>query len=348
MPFRLSIRSKLAFALLALTVLTVGISVALTVNRLSLYINDQAIDELLDDRQSVQLIIRLHQKDSRADAAALALRGDLQRAVAEGDHQAIQRIIEQYMRQQGSDTITITDANGTVLARAHAPDHYGDDVTSRSVVAWSLEGQTVETLDYVEGGPIYALGGVPIIDSDESQALLGTIIVGQALDQAFVADLKQSTGEDVSLIVNNRRIYTTLDAGSGRGDITRTDITEHSTISINGHAYHAVYGPLRGQSAVESVGVFGGPGERQVSAQRSAHNGAEADDAQLLEQQALHPDHIRHGDQREIGAVRPPRCRIDGVGPGRAAATAQEVWADDEILVGVDRLAGSHGDIPPA
>ena len=255
MPFRLSIRSKLAFALLALTVLTVGISVALTVNRLSLYINDQAIDELLDDRQSVQLIIRLHQKDSRADAAALALRGDLQRAVAEGDHQAIQRIIEQYMRQQGSDTITITDANGTVLARAHAPDHYGDDVTSRSVVAWSLEGQTVETLDYVEGGPIYALGGVPIIDSDESQALLGTIIVGQALDQAFVADLKQSTGEDVSLIVNNRRIYTTLDAGSGRGDITRTDITEHSTISINGHAYHAVYGPLRGQSAVESVGV---------------------------------------------------------------------------------------------
>lgn len=255
MPFRLSIRSKLALALLALTVLTVGISVALSLNRLSLYINDQAIDELLDDRQSVQLIIRLHQKDARADSAALALRGDLQRAVAERDHGTIQRIIEQYMRQQGSDTITITDANGIVLARAHAPDRYGDDITARSVVEWSLEGQTVETLEYVEGGSIYAVGGVPLIDTNESQMMLGTIIVGQTLDQAFVDDLKDSTSEDVSLIIDGRRLYTTLDAGRDKGSVAQTDITGHSNIDINGQGYHAVYGPLRGQSAVESLGT---------------------------------------------------------------------------------------------
>ncbi|WP_119071658.1 GAF domain-containing protein [Aggregatilinea lenta] len=255
MSFRLSIRSKLALTLLALTVLTVGISVALSLHRLSLYINDQAIDELLDDRQSVQLIIRLHQKDSRADAAALALRGDLQRAVAEGDHQAIQRIIDQYRLQQGSDTITITDPDGLVLARAHDPERYGDSVTSRSVVEWSLQGKTVETLEYVEGDAIYAVGGVPLVDNDAPEALLGAIVVGQALDQVFVDDLKASTGEDVSLIVGGRRLFTTLDVNSSDA-VLQTDITQHSTIDIGGSAYHTVYGPLRGQSAVESVGTI--------------------------------------------------------------------------------------------
>ncbi|HML21038.1 MAG TPA: GAF domain-containing protein [Aggregatilinea sp.] len=255
MPFRLSIRSKLALALLALTVLTVGISVALSLHRLSLYINDQAIDELLDDRQSVQLIIRLHQKDARADAAALALRGDLQTAVADGDHDAIQRIIELYQIQQGDDTITITDGEGIVLARAHAPERYGDSVNDRNVVEWSLQGKTVETLEYVEGGPVYAVGGVPLVSNDADGALLGTIVVGQALDQAFVDDLKQSTGEDVSLIVDNRRVYTTLNVTSRDLDIKNRS-AQHSSIKVDGSAYHAVYGPLRGQSATETLGVI--------------------------------------------------------------------------------------------
>ena len=46
--------------------------------------------------------------------------------------------------------------------------------------------------------------------------------------------------------------------------------------------------------------------------------------------------------------VGPARFRIDAVGPGGAAAAAQDVRADDEVAVRVDGVAGPHHDVPPA
>ena len=47
-------------------------------------------------------------------------------------------------------------------------------------------------------------------------------------------------------------------------------------------------------------------------------------------------------------AVGPARFRVDAVGPRRAAATTQEVGADDEVAVGVDRFARPDDEVPPS
>lgn len=255
MPFRLSIRTKLGLAILALTVLTVGVSVALSLHRLSLYINEQAEDELLDDLQSIQLILRLQQKDARAGAGVLALRGDLQAALAAGDHEEVLRIVEQYRTNQGIDTLTIVDAEGVVIARGHRPDYFGDHVSDQGLGFGALTGASAETLVLDQNRNLLAIGSVPIFDPRSSDTILGAVIAGYTLDQEFVESLKRSTGEDVSLILDNRRRFTTLPDTVG-SLITVTDINTREPIEINDDQYYAVYSPLQGQYATTPLGFL--------------------------------------------------------------------------------------------
>ena len=71
-------------------------------------------------------------------------------------------------------------------------------------------------------------------------------------------------------------------------------------------------------------------------------------DAEMIEQPFLGLDHVADGDHREIEAVGSAGCRIERGGAGRAHAAAEDVGADDEVAVGVDPLARSDHEIPPA
>ncbi len=107
----------------------------------------------------------------------------------------------------------------------------------------------------------------------------------------------------------------------------------------------------RGQVAIAAraghcVRIARGPGQRHVPAQRPADHGQQPLDAQVVDQPPLHLDDVADGDQREIGAVGAAGGRVDAVGPGRAAAAAQDVRADDEVAVGVDRLARARPRCP--
>ena len=100
--------------------------------------------------------------------------------------------------------------------------------------------------------------------------------------------------------------------------------------------------------AGDAVGISRGPGERGMPAERSAHDGAELGDAQMLDQPPLGFDDIADRDDGKIGAVAAAGFGIDAVRPGAAAASAQAVRADDEVAVGVDALARPDQNIPPA
>ena len=95
-------------------------------------------------------------------------------------------------------------------------------------------------------------------------------------------------------------------------------------------------------------GKLRGPGEHHVSAQRSADHCPQPPDAQVIDQPPLHLDDVADGDGGKVRAIAPARGRVDGVGPGRAAAAAENIGTNDEVAIGVDGLARSDHDLPPA
>ena len=68
----------------------------------------------------------------------------------------------------------------------------------------------------------------------------------------------------------------------------------------------------------------------------------------MIDQPPLHFDDVADGDGGEVGGIAAAGGRVDGVGPGRAAAAAQDVRTNDEVAIGVDGLARANQDIPPA
>ena len=99
---------------------------------------------------------------------------------------------------------------------------------------------------------------------------------------------------------------------------------------------------------VDLVGVQDRPLERLHAAERSARNGREPLDAELVEERALRPHHVGDGDDGKIRPVGLAGRRIDGRRPGRPAAPSEEVRGDDEVAIGVERLAGADHAVPPA
>ncbi len=65
-------------------------------------------------------------------------------AVASGDRKAIEALLVPLQTQQKLDFLTVVDARGRVLFRAHNPSRSGDDLHSRRSVALALRGESVQ------------------------------------------------------------------------------------------------------------------------------------------------------------------------------------------------------------
>ena len=98
--------------------------------------------------------------------------------------------------------------------------------------------------------------------------------------------------------------------------------------------------------------VRSGMRDRQLehlhAAHRAADRGEELADAEVVEQQHLRVHHVLDGDHREVGAVGLAGGGVLRGRPGAPAAAADDVGADDEVLVGVEPLAGTDHHVPPA
>jgi methyl-accepting chemotaxis protein len=124
------------------------------------------------------------------------------------DVHSLNQELGRYLKMAGFDTITVTDAKGTVISRPHAPNRIGDSVAAKGYIAPALKGSAATVL---EPGTTIKLGlfyGFPIMLNKKP---VGAVAIGVNLSNPAVLDrLKSMYQAETTLFFGEKRLSTTI------------------------------------------------------------------------------------------------------------------------------------------
>ncbi|MCL1859880.1 MAG: diguanylate cyclase [Oscillospiraceae bacterium] len=207
--FKKSFKVKIilpTFAVLVALVVVINIFLAFRF----LAMREKLIDEkLVANINTLNLFLDESESNSKAAAVSMALNPEVIEAVRERDTYELLRIFNPMQDLYRINYYIIADAEGTVLARTHEPEHSGDSVASQPNIADALNGKVSS---YFETGYIVKVSvcaGAPVYDTDGT--LIGVISAGIRFDTPdTVQVLKKLLNSEVTVFFGDTRIATTI------------------------------------------------------------------------------------------------------------------------------------------
>lgn len=111
-----------------------------------------------------------------------------------------------------SGAATITDINGRVLHRTHLPGEFGDSLGHVDIVRRALSGGAIDfaIVNDLNQFILYAAGPIR-----EQGAVVGTLLIGTPVDDAFVELIKANTGVDLAVIRDRAVMGSTIKTAEG-------------------------------------------------------------------------------------------------------------------------------------
>jgi signal transduction histidine kinase len=136
---------------------------------------------------------------------ASALSGDpaLIEAVARRNRTAAIAILEKTIAVGGFTLTEVGDARGIVLARGHNPTDWGEDKSAQTIITTALAGRTAADIEGGHSG--IAIRGVaplhrPGMTNAAGARPIGTVMVGEAINEEFLATYSRVTGVDLAIL----------------------------------------------------------------------------------------------------------------------------------------------------
>ncbi|MBI9111951.1 methyl-accepting chemotaxis protein [Maridesulfovibrio ferrireducens] len=189
---------------------------------------------------------------------------ELIEAVQSKNYSKLKSVIDLFLRETGVDLITVTDADGKVLARGHS-DRRGDNVNSQATVRSALSNQS--QVGVVRGTEVpFSLRASSPVKYDGR--VIGTVSLGVSLNkESFVDDIKEFTGLEVTVFNKETRAMTTIFKSGQR--VVGTRISNPEVIStvldrgavflarnnILGKEFQTAYWPIKGISG-QNLGMW--------------------------------------------------------------------------------------------
>jgi len=217
-----SFKSKIILpTIIVLIVLTAVLTVFISVKFLS-YSNKLIDQKVIADTNSLRLHVNNGRSYSKTAAVSMACNPEVIKAVKSRDRAEILRVSAFALELYQINFFTVTDENGIVLARTHAPDTFGDSLTNQQGIKNALDGK-VST--YFEAGTVVKVSvrtGAPVRDADGT--LIGVVSTGVRFDTNEVVDeLKELFHSDVTVCLGDTMLATTLRRHGQRINGTKID-----------------------------------------------------------------------------------------------------------------------------
>ncbi|GAB1254068.1 methyl-accepting chemotaxis protein [Desulfovibrio falkowii] len=189
------------------------------------------------------------------NAAFIATNDRLARAMAYKDHDEVFTLAEKAMKMAGSDFMSVTDAQGIVIARGHSKSKFGDSIAKQETVAKAMQGVPAQAVVTGPLNPFTLRASQPVLYEGQ---LVGTISIGVSLTAPDYLDwLSQLAGAAVTIFKGDTRVMTTIVSDSKRAvgtkleapDVIDAVLERGETVfvqnTILGVPYQSAYWPVK-------------------------------------------------------------------------------------------------------
>ena len=205
-----------SLAILAIFLVTTVAFTALLLKQLE----QDAISQLTSNVKVLGYAVDSKRGEAVSDAQVLAQNAQVIQQVQDRSLVPLFETSESFLLAKKMSFLTIVDANGQVLARGEDREHVKDSLSDDSLVRKALNGESVSSVTSKEGvvAPQISIRGASPIKSGDS--IIGAVITGVAIDDAFVDNIKKTTGLEASIYGNNKISATTLTSPDGKSRLS--------------------------------------------------------------------------------------------------------------------------------
>ena len=155
-----------------------------------------------------------------------------------------------YQTRIGVELVWITDEDGVLLAVSPGDAHIGRSMASLTPLREAIETQDSATGIAAIDGRLFQLVAVPVLGPD----VIGFLLLGHVIDDAFAARLKSDTASDVSFVTDDRVFASSLPppsrekylpSGEFRAGLLRADADHRlSLLTIGGARFLSLVVPV--------------------------------------------------------------------------------------------------------
>lgn len=174
------------------------------------------LEHLTSDVGALRYALQSKRQETLADAQLIAGNQDIALTLLDEDRGALRDISTTILLAKKESNLIIIDENSIVRMRAEDPDRFGDSLSSELIVKRALQKEASTTVAMHENvlAPIVSIrSAAPIVVEDQ---IIGVVIVGSVIDNAFVDGVKDATGLDTAIYAGNIRSATTYLAPDGK------------------------------------------------------------------------------------------------------------------------------------
>jgi signal transduction histidine kinase/CheY-like chemotaxis protein len=217
-----SLKSKIIWPSVIILLFLAILFTIFYLNEFSSFTGSRARENISVTAKHLDSFLKKCERDSTVAAVSVSRFPDVIKAVKDRDTSEIIRILTPMIELFDVTYFTLTDENGTALARTYEPLRYGDPIDFIQNIKDALNGKVSM---YYEPGSLVLISihtGAPIYD--ENGKLIGAVSAGVRLDENESLDrLKELFNADFSIFLGETRIATTLIKDGIRLDGTTED-----------------------------------------------------------------------------------------------------------------------------
>ena len=118
-----------------------------------------------------------------------------------GDLETLRRWVTPMMKATGLHVLTITDAQGVIMARAHDPEALGVNISGNPLIRTALKGKEASRMTQWKDSIVLS-ASAPIFHQEK---VVGVMLTGLLVDKGFVESLSRP-GAEVALFYANRLV----------------------------------------------------------------------------------------------------------------------------------------------